>query len=75
MTVTDLNGLLSKTWVRIPPAPQQAEVAQLVEYQISNLVVEGSSPFFRSKARLAHLVEHHLTKVRVVGSNPISRST
>ena len=22
MTVTDLNGLLSKTWVRIPPAPQ-----------------------------------------------------
>ena len=33
---------------KVSDSTQSAEVAQLVEYQISNLVVGGSNPFFRS---------------------------
>jgi hypothetical protein len=46
----------------------------MVERQPSKLVVAGSSPVARSKARVAQLVERVLGKDEVTGSIPVASS-
>ncbi len=61
------------------PAPDGAEVAQLVEHRPEEAGVVSSNLTLGTNARairaeVAQLVEHHLAKVRVAGSSPVFRS-
>ena len=63
------------TGVRVPlPAPNFAEVAQLVEPLPSKQIVAGSIPVFRSNASLAQLGERLTRNKQVIGSIPIAGS-
>ena len=54
--------------------------SSVVEHHVTNVIVEGSTPFTRSNLLLLHIcgrssvVEHHVANVIVEGSTPFARS-
>ena len=49
-----------------------ADVAQLVEHHVANVIVVGSSPITRSFAIVAQLVEHLICNQAAGGSSPLN---